>query len=155
VPIEAEPSAGRLNACRQNSKPRSTQRRNRKGEQFGIYRPIGRMVKTMRTFGRRLHELETNETTASSGSFEGRQSGWKQPVPPSPLPPQFPMRVQEDDDAPSPTLTTQKISDLMGGRHKLGESTLKWSPGALSIECVQQLAQWDEGDSLPAKDGYV
>ena len=116
---------------------------------------IGRMVESMRALERRLHDLEDHEARAPAANPEERGTGWKQPVQPSPPPPQHPMRVQDDDDAPSPTLTTQEMSDLMGGRHKLGESTFEMESRRYPYECVQQLAQWDEGEPLPAKDEYV
>jgi hypothetical protein len=66
------------------------------------------------------------------------------------------MRVLDDEDSPAPTLTTQEMSDLMGGRHKLGESTLELELGRYPYNnCAEQLAPWDDGEPLPAKDDYV
>jgi hypothetical protein len=44
---QVNPSAGRLNGCRQNSQPRSTHRRSRNGERMLIRRPVASLTASM------------------------------------------------------------------------------------------------------------
>jgi hypothetical protein len=62
---QMNPPAGRLNACRQNSQPRSTARRSRKGERMLIRRPVASLTASMlvRALENRVASTWTISTT--------------------------------------------------------------------------------------------
>jgi hypothetical protein len=62
---QVKPPAGRLTGCRQNSQPRSTARRSRKGERIEIRRPVASLTASMlvRALENRVASTWTISTT--------------------------------------------------------------------------------------------
>ncbi|MCI0627616.1 MAG: hypothetical protein L0387_39200, partial [Acidobacteria bacterium] len=57
-----------------------------------------------------------------------------------------------NDTSPAASLTTEQMSDVMGGRKILGDSTLGLEMRRYPYDCQQHLSPWREGEGIPTLD---
>lgn len=60
-----------------------------------------------------------------------------------------PTRPSQPNRREQASLTTEQMTDLVGGRKNLGESTLGLESRRYPYECEQQVATWEQGDPPP------
>ena len=60
-----------------------------------------------------------------------------------------PARPSQPNQREQASLTTEQMTDLVGGRKNLGESTLGLESRRYPYECEQQVATWEPGDPPP------
>ena len=117
---------------------------------------IESMVESVRSLEKKLQNFQPPESrvrdtdralspVARWGEFTSRRAQL----------PQQPLRVVEKSAAQEVHLTTQEMCDVIGGRHRLGESTEEMKSRRYPYDCLQQLAPWDEEGPQPRPDSYV
>jgi len=116
---------------------------------------IDRMLLTMRALERRIGDLQEDSGPAVPRRAAD-EAAWERPASQEAVePPPHPLRVVDAVGLAGPSLTTQEMSDVMGGRHRLGDSDDDMEMRRYPYDCVQQLAPCSDDEQLPGRKDYV
>ena len=112
------------------------------------------MIRNLRTLEQTIHTLLEPQADERRNS-KSTDDAWEKPLSEVMQPPQHSLRVVDEDDAADATLSAQEMSDLMGGRDRLGESTLGMESRRYPYDCIQQLAPWADDEPMPDRCDYT
>jgi len=117
---------------------------------------IQRMVVSTSELGARLRQLRSMANLPShSSEAEDAVDLAEQPIrqltpPPSPVVAPDRLRDPKLPASADQTLTTEEMSEAVGGRHRLGDSTLGLESKRYPYDCLQRAVPWSEGEPFPA-----
>jgi len=116
---------------------------------------IQRMVSSTRELGAQLQHLRSVAKLPSHSTDPDSMGQTEQPnqqltPPPSPILDPGTLKAPKWPVTAGRTLTTEEMSEAVGGRHQLGDSTLGLESKRNPYDCLQCAVPWCEDEPLPA-----
>jgi len=120
---------------------------------------IQRMVSSTKELGAQLHQLRSVAKLPSQSTAADTVGQPEQPIrlhTPSPSTALALDRMKDPElqATADQTLTTEEMSEAVGGRHRLGNSTLGLESRRYPYDCLQRAVPWCEDEPLPTQHRF-
>jgi len=119
-----------------------------------LMKAIDRLVDTTGGLAAQLHDVQVS-TRQSKVQDNPRQLPSASAVTEVSAKPARTLKIADVAATAATSLTTEQMSDVMGGRKHLGDSTLGLETKRYPYDCYQQLVPWNDTEPTPTLEQFV